>query len=219
VELKTTDHFAKDQDLAGLSPSFREAAFALKKGDTSDPIAVFQDFAILQLVDTKPSQLEPFEKVQAKATDKVRDQKMAALAKQKADAFYSSVAGSTDLKAAAETAKLEVKTSEPFAQDGFIADIEDPKQITEKAFAMNVGQIGAPVKSGEDEYVIFQLKEKKTFDPAAFAKEKDNLRQQLASQKESGFIRSYRDMLRKKYEKDIWINTDVVAPEDEDKAG
>ncbi len=213
VELKNTDYFSKDQDLAGLSPSFREAAFELKKGDTSEPVQVFQDFAILQLVDTRPSQLEPFEKVQAKVTEKVREEKLAQAAKQKAEAFYASVAASPDLKAAAELNKLELKTSEPFTQDGYINDVGSAKEIGEKAFAMNVGQISQPVKA-EGGYVVFQLKEKKTFDPAQFAKEKDTLRQQLSSQKEGAFVRSYRDMLRKKYEKEIWINSDVVAPKE-----
>jgi hypothetical protein len=36
----------------------------------------------------------------------------------------------------------------------------------------------------------------------------------LISQKENSFVRAYRDMLRKKYEKEIWINTDVVAPKE-----
>lgn len=213
VELKTTDYFSKDQDLAGLSPSFREAAFNLKKGETSEPVAVFQDFAILQLVDTKPSQQEPFEKVQTKATEKVREQKLAQASKVKAETFYASLAGSTDLKAAAEKDKLEFKTSEPFTREGYVSDLGNAKEVSEKAFAMSADQISPPVKT-EDGYVVFQLKEKKTYDPAQFAKEKDNLRQQLISQKEDSFVRAYRDMLRKKYEKEIWINTDVVAPKE-----
>ena len=211
VELKNTDYFSKDQDLAGLSPSFRDAAFELKKGEMSKPVQVFQDFAILQLIDTKPSELQAFDKVQEKVTQKVREGKLADASKQKAQAFYATAAAAGDLKAAAEADKLEVKTSEPFSQDGYINDVGSAKEIGPKAFGMNVGQISEPVK-GEGGYIVFQLKEKKTFDPGQFTKDKDNLRQQLASQKESSFIRSYRDMLRKKYEKEIWINNDVVAP-------
>jgi peptidyl-prolyl cis-trans isomerase D len=209
VELKTTDYFSKDQELAGLSPSFRDAAFELKKEETSEPVQVFQDFAILQLVDTKPSQMEPFEKVQAKATEKVREQKRTQAARQKAEAFYSSVQGASDLKAAA--AGQEIKTTEPFTQDGYINELGSAAEIGKKAFAMNAGQISEPVKT-DDGFVVFQLKEKKTFDPAQFVKEKDQLRQQLAAQKESAFVRSYRDMLRKKYAEKIWINNEVVAP-------
>ena len=213
VELKTTDYFSKDQDLAGLSPSFRAAAFELKKGDIGEPVQVFQDYAILQLVDTKPSQLEAFDKVQAKASEKVRAEKISQAAKLKADAFYATVAAATDLKAAATASKLEVKTSEPFTQDGYINDVGNAKEIGEKAFAMNPGQISQPVKADEG-YIVFQLKEKKTFDPAQYTKDKDRLRQQLASQKENAFVRSYRDMLRKKYEKEIWINQEVVSPKE-----
>ena len=31
VELKTTDFFSKDQDIPGLSPAFRNAAFRIEK--------------------------------------------------------------------------------------------------------------------------------------------------------------------------------------------
>jgi len=210
VDLKTTDYFSKDQDLAGLSPSFREAAFDLKKGETSEPVQVFQDYAILQVIDTKPSQLEPFEKIVSKATEKVREQKLAEAAKGKAQKFYDSLAGATDLKAAADKEKLEVKSTEPFTRDGVISEIPNGKEVSEKAFAAEVGQIGAPVKT-DDGYVVFQLKEKKTYDPAEFAKQKDSLRQQLAQQKENGFVRAYRDMLRKKYQKEIWINDKLVS--------
>jgi len=213
VDLKTTDYFSKDQDLPGLSPSFREAVFKLKKGEISEPVQVFQDFAIIQLVDTKPSEIQPFEKVQAKASDKVREEKLAQASKEKAQQFYDSVAGATDLKAAAEKEKLEVKTTEPFSNQGVISEIPNGKEVSEKAFAMNVGQISPPVKT-DDGYVVFQLKEKKSFDPAEFAKMKDNLRQQLVNQKENEFVRAYRDMLRKRHQKEIWINEQLVTPKE-----
>jgi peptidyl-prolyl cis-trans isomerase D len=210
VDLKTTDYFSKDQDIAGLSPSFREAAFNLKKGDISEPVQVFQDYAILQVTDTKPTEIEPFEKVQEKATGKIREQKLAQVAKEKAQKFSDSLGGATDLKAAAEKEKLEVKTTEPFTRGGVINEIPNGKEINDKAFSMEAGQISPPVKTDEG-YVIFQLKEKKSYDAADFAKQKDNLRQQLAQQKENGFVRAYRDMLRKKYQKQIWINDKLVA--------
>jgi peptidyl-prolyl cis-trans isomerase D len=210
VDLKTTDFFSKDQDLPGLSPSFRDETFNLKKGEISDPVQVFQDFAIIQLLDTKPSEIQPFEKVQAKATDQVRDQKIAEASKEKAQKFYDSLAGATDLKAAAEKEKLEVKTTEPFSNQGFINEIPNGKEVSEMAFAMKVGEISKPVKT-DDGYIVFQLKEKKDFDPAEFAKAKDSLRQQLANQKENEFVRDYRDMLRKRYQKEIWINDKLVT--------
>ena len=214
VDLKNTDYFSKDQDIAGLSPSFREAAFSVKKGEISEPVQVFQDYAILQVTDTKPTEIEPFEKVQEKATNKVREEKLAQVAKVKAQNFSDSSAGATDLKAAAEKEKLEVKTTEPFTKDGFINEIPNGKEVGQKAFSMEVGQISAPVKTDEG-YVIFQLKEKKSYNPADFAKQKDNLRQQIAQQKENGFIRAYRDMLHKKYQKQIWINDKLVTTKEE----
>ncbi len=211
VELKTTDLFSEDQNLAGLSPSFRDAAFELKKGDTSEPVQLFQDYAILQLVDTKPSRTEPFEKVKDKSVEKVRKEKLDKLAREKAQKFHDSLAGSTDLKTTAAAAKLEVKTSEPFTKDGDINEIGNAKEVADQAFKMNQGEISPPVKTANGT-IVFQLKDRKSFDPAEFAKQKDTLRGQIRSERENAFVRAYRDMLRKKHEKEIWINQEVVAP-------
>ncbi len=213
VELKTTDFFAVNEDIRSLSPAFRESAFALKKkGDISEPVQVFQDYAIVQLQDTKPSEVPAFEKVETKATAKLRQSKREELTRTKAQAFYDSIAAG-DLKAAAEKAKLTLKSSEEFTSAGSISDLGAASEVTEKAFTLNIGEISKPVKISTG-FVVFQLKEKKTFDPADFASKKDGIRQQVASEKQNEFMQSYRSMLRKKYEKEIWINQEAISPKE-----
>jgi peptidyl-prolyl cis-trans isomerase D len=213
VELKTTDFFGKNEDIAGLSAAFREKAFELKKGDISEPVQVFQDYAIIQLMDTKPTEIPPFEKVEAKATQKFRQWKSEELAKEKAQAFYNSLAGATDLKAAAEKDKLTVKDSGDFTKSGNITDLGNAVDVSEEAFSLKVGEFGQPVKAGES-FIVFQLKEKKEFNAADFLKEKDRIREQLISRQESEFFQSYRNMLRKRYEKQIWINQQLINPKE-----
>ena len=213
VELRNSDFFARNEDLPGLSPAFREAAFSLKRGDVSQPVQVFQDYAILQLVDTKASEIPPFEKVQAKVSAKVRQQKRDQLANEKAQQFYNSLAGSADLKAAADKEKLTVKTSDAFSKGGYVGDLGNPPEISEQAFNMQKGQISKPVKTAAG-YVVYQLKEKKDFDPAELAKQKDQLRQQILSEKQGAFLQAYRSMLRQKYQKEIWINEEAVRPKE-----
>ena len=104
VELKTTDFFSKDQDVAGLSPAFRNKAFEMKKGEISEPVNVFQDLAIIQLQDTRATQIEPFEKVEAKVTQKYKELKATEKATEEAQKFFESIGASNDLKAAAEKA-------------------------------------------------------------------------------------------------------------------
>ena len=146
VQMKTTEFFSSLQPPMGLSPSFAAKSFELKaKNDISEPVQVFQDYAIVQLLDTKASELEPFEKVQAKAMQKLKEVRTVELAKQKAQAFRDAVGASGDLKAEAD-------------------------------------------------------------------KEKDSVRKTLLDQKQSAFLQSFRAMLRKKYEKEIWINTEAISP-------
>jgi peptidyl-prolyl cis-trans isomerase D len=211
VELKTTDFFSEDQDLPGLSPAFRNEAFELKKGDISEPVNVFQDVAIIQLQETRPTQIEPFEKVQAKVAEKYKELKAAEIATEEARKFYETIGTSNDLKAAADNAKLTLKSSDEFSKEGYISDLGQAKEVNEKAFSMKLGEISQPMKAGKD-VVVFQLKEKKEFNPTEFAKEKNGIRDQLLSMKQGSFLQGYRAMLRKKYEKEIWINEEAINP-------
>lgn len=212
VDMKTSDYFSRQQPASGLSPAFAQKAFELKnKNDVSEPVQVFQDYAIVQLVDTKSSELEPFEKAQGKAAQLLNQEKAADAAKQKADAFYSSITAG-DLKAAADKEKLTIKSTEPFSKDGYITDLGTNKDLSDKVFAMNTGDLGGPVKTDRS-VVVFKVTEKKDFSQADFDKEKDSIRAQILTQKQSEYLQSYRAMLRKKYEKDIWINTEAISPQ------
>jgi peptidyl-prolyl cis-trans isomerase D len=213
VELKNSDFFSKDQDIPGLSPTFREAAFQLKKGEISEPVRVFQDFAVIQMLDTRPSEIQPFEKVQTKVTEKYKHWKATEITADQAKKFYDSIGTATDLKAAAEKAKLTVKSSDEFTKEGYISDLGQAKDVNAKAFSIKVGEISEPVKTDKD-VIVFQLKEKKDFNPADFAKEKNTIREQLLSNKQSTFVQGYRAMLRKKYEKEIWINEAAINPQE-----
>lgn len=213
VELKTTGFFGQHEDLPGLSPAFRDKAFALKKGAISEPVPVFQDFAILQLMDTKPSEIPPFEKVEVKVTEKYRQWKAEEQAREQAQQFHKAISTGTDFKATAEKMKFTVKSSESFMKGGYVSDLGNIPDISEKSFTMKVNEISKPIKVNQN-YTVFQLKEKKEFDPAAFQKEKDQLKQQMASQKYNVFLQGYRNLLRKKYEKEIWINEEMVNPKE-----
>jgi peptidyl-prolyl cis-trans isomerase D len=211
VELKIADFFAKNEDIPGLSPAFREKVFELKKGEISEPVQVFQDYAVIQLLDSKPSEIPPFEKVEAKATQKFRRWKAENLAKEKAEAFYSSLGTAADLKEPAEKEKLIVKESTDFTKAGTIQDLGNVPAVVQAAFSMKVGEFSRPVQAGQA-FVVFQLKERKEFDQATFNKEKDHLRQQMISHQEGEFFQAYRSMLRKRYEKEIWINQQILNP-------
>jgi parvulin-like peptidyl-prolyl isomerase len=185
----------------------------MKKGDISEPVNVFQDLAIIQLVDTRPTQIEPFEKIEAKVTQKYKELKASEKATEEAQKFYESIGSSNDLKAAAEKAKLDLKSSDEFTKEGYISDLGQAKEVNDKAFSLKQGEISGPVKAGQN-VVVFQLKEKKEFNSTDFAKEKNTIRDQLLSTKQSTFLQGYRAMLRKKYEKEIWINEAAINPQE-----
>lgn len=210
IDLRTTDFFAKSDQVPGLDAVFNEKAFELKaKGDVAEPVQVFQDFAIIQLTDTKPTEAPPFEKVQAKVIEKYKEWKAEQIAQQNAQNFYNAIGAATDLKSVADKMKLTVKSTEPFNKGGYVPNVGTVADVSDKAFDMVVGAFSKPVKT-DTGYIVFQLKEKKEFNQADFEKEKAKLRDQIVQEKKNDFLSTYRAMLHKKYEKDIWINTEAV---------
>lgn len=211
IDLRNTDFFAQNDEVPGLDPAFREKTFELKnKGDVAEPVQLFQDFAIIQLTDSKPSEAPPFEKVEAKVVEKYKEWKAEQLALQNAQNFYNAIGAATDLKAVADKEKQTVKSTEPFSKGGYVPNIGTVPDVGDKAFDMQVGAFSKPVKT-DTGYIVFQLKEKKDFNQADFEKAKATLRDQLIQEKKNDFLSTYRAMLHKKYEKDIWINTEAVS--------
>lgn len=210
IDLRTTDFFSQGDEVPGLDAAFRGKVFELKsKGDVSEPVQVGEDFAIIQLADTKPSEIPPFEKVEAKATEKYKTWRAEQVALQSAQNFYNSIGAAADLKEVADKQKLTVKNAGPFNKGGYVPEIGTVPDISDKAFEMAIGAFSKPVKTDAG-YVVFQLKEKKEFNQADFEKEKANLRDQLIQEKKNDFLSAYRAMLHKKYEKEIWINQEAV---------
>ena len=80
----------------------------------------------------------------------------------------------------------------------------------DKTFQTIVGIGGALTDASAETFYKLPVPKQQEILTALFDKEKGNLREQLIQERKNDFLSTYRAMLHKKYEKDIWINTDAV---------
>lgn len=181
VTFAETGPFAKQQPINGLgyAPAFANAAFALQKGGVSEAVQTPAGWAVLYLKDVKAPRLPELKDVdpQVRANlvrQKQQDQALQQLRQAKA-------AGKTLDQIAAELG-LEIKESSEFGAQGAIPGIGANPELAKAALALNTGQMGEPVSDAQGA-LLFEVKERKSWDPIQFASVREQTRDTVRRQK------------------------------------
>src|SRR6185436_12560304 len=90
-------------------------------------------------------------------------------------------AGKTLDQVAAELG-LEIKESSEFGAQGAIPGIGANPELAKAALALNTGQMGEPVGDAQGA-LLFEVKERKSWDPIQFAAAREQTRESLRRQK------------------------------------
>lgn len=181
VTFAETGPFSKQQPINGLgyAPAFSNAAFALQKGGVSEAVQTPAGWAVLYLKDVKAPRLPDLKDVEpqvraAVVRQKQQDQALQQLRQAKA-------AGKTLDQIAAEMG-LEIKESSEFGAQGAIPGIGNNPELAKAALALNTGQMGDPVGDAQGA-LLFEVKERKSWDPIQFAAAREQTRETLRRQK------------------------------------
>lgn len=162
----------------------RASAFAFKEkeGQLSDVLENESGFFVLRAAGKKPAGVQPLDEVKDQIRTTLMTNKRKELAKKQGAEFVAKLSGKTlDHPAGADTAL--VKTTEPFARQGFVPGIGQDAAFIGAAFRLTTpGQLSGLVE-GERGYYLIQLVERQPIDNTKFASEKESFRQQLLQQK------------------------------------
>lgn len=185
---------------AGSSPQAEDALFSgnLKQGQLTSVLQAPNGFIIAQLAQVSPAHPAELAEVRDQVISEWKNERATQVAAERMKQLAEQ-ARIGDLKKAAATQKLTMKTSELVARDGSIPDAGAAAALIEAAAAMKAGDVGAPVAS-TDGQVVFRLVEKQeaTPDPAA----KDTLRRELVEAKRNTYYQLYIDNLKTRLERD-----------------
>lgn len=199
----------RDDRLAdlGASPQFRDLVFSLSPGAVSDPVGIARGIAILTTDGTTlPAGVVPLEEVRDRVRSDVLNQRtrdaaraaaVAALAKGKGLAEAAKALGVEVRK------EIEILPGQPVPGGGGASP-----ELDAALFGSQVARGATGVAAVPAGALLYEVTEVQRFDPAAFAAQKDTLREELLAQKRSALVQGILARLREKHQ--IEINTQVV---------
>jgi peptidyl-prolyl cis-trans isomerase D len=196
----------------GVSQDFDQAVSGLRKGEVSSPVQVPGNKTVIAVVqDIVPAHPSPLDEVQAQVRDTIAREKATIVLNQRAAELAEKARKSGDLRAAAKSMGLEVKSSEPVTRQGAVEGLGSSSYIQE-AFDKPVGSVVGPV-SIPDAKVVARVTGKTEADLSGLAAERDNLREEIKGRKARERNALFEDGVRQRLTEDgeIRIYQDAIS--------
>ena len=198
----------------GSSQQFEAVIAPLNNpNDVGDQTGVKGGFAIPMLIEKKDPRIPEFDEIKTNVADVLKQQRAKEQLEQKAKDLAASVNSAADLKAAAEKAGYEAATDEGHKLGSPLGEASTSPALDEALYAMKNGDVTkSPLKVG-DNFVVLGLTSRHEADLAEFAKQKDQLTQQMLSGKQSQIYEDYISAVQQQMKKDgkIKIYNDVIT--------
>lgn len=208
VTFGETGPFSRQEPVSGLgfAPAFSTAAFTLEKGGVSEAIQTPRGWTVLYVKDVKAPRVPELKDVEAQVRSAVGRQKQQELAMQQ---LRQAKAPGATLDQIAAGLGLEVKESAEFGLQGQIPGIGQNPELAKAAMALSPGQLGGPVADAQGG-VLFEVKERKSWDPIQFAAAREQTREQVRREK----LQALESALLEKRRRELDVRFDPVVLEE-----
>ncbi len=220
LELKTTEPFGRDDTVAGIgrSPAFSSAAFELEEGAVSDPIQIPRGWVILRLQEVIPPRVPELAEVEEEVRQAAQEAKRATAAVERlaeARASLEAEDGAEDFAALAAELELEIRDSEELGRFSSLPGVSSGAQIIAAALGLEEGELGGPVETAAGA-VLFEVVERKVFDPASFEEAKEETRRGQETQQLNQLMASLVELRRRdltpSYDPQVFSNFGIELP-------
>lgn len=215
LDVATTPFVARGDHIAELdnAPQLVQRAFALTPGAVDSVTGPDGKHYILQLVDIRPAQVQPFDAVQAQVREDLKREKTRDLARKTADDWAAQVQGGASLETLAATLDVQVENTGLFKRDDAIPRFGQSSAFSHKAFDLKVNDAGS-VQEGS-RYAVLQVTERQAATMEAFESEKAATRDRLLAQKRQRAQAAFNAFLQAQYQQlrqegDIVVNPQYV---------
>lgn len=208
VTFGETGPFSRQEPVSGLgfAPAFSTAAFTLEKGGVSEAIQTPRGWTVLYVKDVTAPRVPELKDVEAQVRSAVGRQKQQELAMQQ---LRQAKAPGATLDQIAAGLGLEVKESAEFGLQGQIPGIGQNPELAKAAMALSPGQLGGPVADAQGG-VLFEVKERKSWDPIQFAAAREQTREQVRREK----LQALESALLEKRRRELDVRFDPVVLEE-----
>ncbi len=180
----------------GRQPAVASAVFGMKKGDISKPILLPRGWGVFLLQDVFPPHTPPLAEVEPRVHQELVTQKLQQAALDRLTQAKQQMALGKTLDQVAAGLGAKVEAPPEFGANGFIQGLGYNPQVAKAALALAPGQVGGPLPAAQGA-VLFQVVEKKGFDPKQFADQREQIRQQLESDRLNRLMASILEQRRR----------------------
>ncbi len=180
----------------GANQEFSDVVFGAKQGDITQPVAVGTTKFVIGVV-TKifPAHEADFAEVEKQIHDQLVTQKAGEQVSQKADALAAKAKEMNgDLRKAAQSLGLDVKTSDEFTRAGAIEGLGSANLIGD-AFTKPVGAVVGPVTVAGGR-TVYKVLGHTPADMSQFAAQRDSIRDELKGGKARDWNRLFEDSVK-----------------------
>jgi peptidyl-prolyl cis-trans isomerase D len=196
----------------GASPEFQDAVSPLRRGEVSPVVQIAPTkLAVAVVTEVLPARQAELAEVEAQIRGRLTSAKLAQLVVQRArEAFEKARSLGGDLRKAAQTLGLEVKTPPEFTRDGAIEGLGSAGYIYD-AFRAKVGDLLGPVEVNGQQ-VVYRVAAKVPASEADLAAQRESLAQEIKSSKARERVEMFEETVRNELVKSgkVKIHQDVI---------
>ncbi|HEY2911825.1 MAG TPA: peptidyl-prolyl cis-trans isomerase [Candidatus Angelobacter sp.] len=187
----------------GPQPQLMDAIFSVNDKAGPQASQTPQGTVVFEVTKIEPPRTPPFEEIKDRVTTEFKNQRAADILRRKTQEMADRAHAEHDLAKAAKEAGATVKTSDLVSRTAQVPDIGSMSGPAAAAFTMKQGEISGPLNLGANQAVlqIMERQEPSASDPE-FAKQRDQLRERLASQKRQEVLGLFVSDLNTRLEKE-----------------
>jgi peptidyl-prolyl cis-trans isomerase D len=187
----------------GPQPQLMDAIFSVNDKAGPQASQTPQGTVVFEVTKIDPARTPSLEEIKDKVTADFKNQRAADILRRKIQEMADRAHAEHDLAKAAKEAGATVKTSDLVSRTAQVPDIGSMSGPAAAAFTMKQGEISGPLNLGASQAVlqIVEKQEPSASDPE-FAKQRDQLRERLASQKRQEVLGVFVSDLNTRLEKE-----------------
>jgi peptidyl-prolyl cis-trans isomerase D len=187
----------------GSQPNFMDAVFSTRDKDKPQIGRIPTGYVVYEIAKVEPPRKPSFEEIRERVANEFKNERANDLLRRKTEEMADRAHAQHDLAKAAKEAGATVKTSELVSRTSQVPDLGSLGGPAGVAFTMKQGEISRALNLGRSQGVlqVLERQDPSTSDPQ-FAKERDQLREQLAQQKQQELLTLFMNDLGARLEKE-----------------
>lgn len=187
----------------GSQPNFMDAVFTTLDKSGPQVGRIPTGNVVFEVVKIEPPRTPSFQEIKDRVTSEFKNERATDILRRKAQEMSDRAHAAHDLGKAAKEAGATLKTSELVGHTSQVPDIGSMGGPASVAFTLKQGEISGPLNLGRSQGVlqVVERQDPSTADPQ-FAKARDQLRDELAQQKQQSILTLFLSDLGTRLEKE-----------------